>query len=130
MYWQVSLEHDSSLMCSAYSLDTNLSLPCMYLYDNNKYVAIVTLHLIDNQFTIQWDQVHNDDHVSDGPFTFQLTLFRDGSINFAYRQVRAQPALFIRLSICDRYPRPQTTPSFSTLHKEKWEGVVHVDNIM
>ena len=40
-----------------------------------------------NQLTIQWDQVHNDDHVSDGPFTFQLTLLKNGEIHFAYRQV-------------------------------------------
>ena len=62
---------------------------------------------VDKRFTVQWDQVHNHDHVngklssgsallsphftlcatSDGPFTFQLTLFPSGLIYFVYREV-------------------------------------------
>ena len=41
----------------------------------------------EDQFTIQWDKVHNHDHVSSGTFTFQLRLFKSGVIHFAYREV-------------------------------------------
>ncbi len=41
-----------------------------------------------DRFTVQWNQVHNHDHVNDGPFTFQVSLFQDGSIHFVYREVR------------------------------------------
>ena len=41
----------------------------------------------ENRFTIQWDKVHNHDHVANGTFTFQLTLFKSGEIHFVYREV-------------------------------------------
>ena len=40
-----------------------------------------------DQFTIQWDKVHNHDHVENGTFTFQLSLFKNGDIHFVYREV-------------------------------------------
>ena len=50
-------------------------------------------------FTIQWDNVHNNAHVDAGTFTFQLTLFRNGKIHFAYREVRVQ-CLCVCLCVC------------------------------
>ena len=41
----------------------------------------------DERFTVQWDRVRVVDHIEDGEFTFQVSLFRNGSIHFAYRDV-------------------------------------------
>ncbi len=50
---------------------------CLLLY---KYV-------VGDRFTVQWNNVHNNDHFEDGPFTFQVSLFKDGVIHFVYREV-------------------------------------------
>ena len=39
------------------------------------------------RFTVQWDRVHVTNHVDDGEFTFQTSLFRNGTIHFVYREV-------------------------------------------
>ena len=49
-------------------------------------ITLCTCHTED-RFTIQWDRVHNHDHVANGTFTFQLTLFKNGEIHFVYREV-------------------------------------------
>ena len=45
------------------------------------------LYYIDDRFTVQWDGVHAADHVNDGTFTFQVSLFSNGTIHFVYRNV-------------------------------------------
>ena len=40
------------------------------------------------RFTVQWDRVHITNHVENGTFTFQVSLFLNGTIHFAYREVR------------------------------------------
>jgi hypothetical protein len=44
----------------------------------------------DERFTVQWDQVHNHDHVEDGPFTFQVSIFPSGEIHFVYQEIPLQ----------------------------------------
>ncbi|XP_064402119.1 plexin domain-containing protein 2-like [Halichondria panicea] len=49
--------------------------------------ARIFIYSTSDRFTVQWNQVHNHDHVNDGPFTFQVSLFQDGSIHFVYREI-------------------------------------------
>ena len=67
------------------------------------YVHVLfPLHTAEN-FTIQWDKVHNNAHIENGTFTFQLTLFRSGHIHFAYREVRVQchcVCVCVRVRVC------------------------------
>uniref|UniRef100_A0A674DTZ6 Plexin domain containing 2a n=1 Tax=Salmo trutta TaxID=8032 RepID=A0A674DTZ6_SALTR len=48
-----------------------------------------TISYFDNgtALVVQWDQVHLQDSVSQGPFTFQTALHSDGRIVFAYKEV-------------------------------------------
>lgn len=41
----------------------------------------------NERFTVQWDQVHNQNHQDDGPFTFQVSIFPSGEIHFVYKEV-------------------------------------------
>jgi hypothetical protein len=41
----------------------------------------------ESRFTVQWDKVHNHDHLNDGPFTFQVSLFPSGEIHFVYLDI-------------------------------------------
>ena len=47
----------------------------------------------DDRYTVQWDEVHNHDHVDAGPFTFQVSLFPNGTIHFVYRNVSKEKIL-------------------------------------
>ncbi|XP_019864237.1 PREDICTED: plexin domain-containing protein 2-like isoform X2 [Amphimedon queenslandica] len=49
--------------------------------------AKILVYSTANRFTVQWEGVHNDDHINDGEFTFQVSLFPDGTIHFAYREI-------------------------------------------
>ena len=45
----------------------------------------VLVYSTEERFTVQWDQVLNHHRESDGPFTFQVSIFPSGKIYFAYR---------------------------------------------
>ena len=47
----------------------------------------VLVYSTEERFTVQWDQVLNHDHESVGPFTFQVSIFPSGKIDFAYRKL-------------------------------------------
>jgi len=49
--------------------------------------ARVLIRNTSNVFTVQWDGVHNHDHLEAGPFTFQVSLFPSGVIHFVYREI-------------------------------------------
>jgi hypothetical protein len=49
--------------------------------------ARILVYDTESRFTVQWNQVYNHDHVEDGPFSFQVSLFPNGSIYFVYREV-------------------------------------------
>lgn len=38
-------------------------------------------------FTVEWNQVRLQDSPKDGPFTFQTTLYRNGTIVFVYKTI-------------------------------------------
>ena len=40
-----------------------------------------------DRFTVQWDSVHVTNHETEGEFTFQVSLLRNGTIHFVYRNV-------------------------------------------
>jgi hypothetical protein len=41
----------------------------------------------ENSFTVEWRHVHLQDSQNKGPFTFQTTLYKNGTIVFAYREI-------------------------------------------
>ena len=47
----------------------------------------ILVYSTEERFTVQWDQVLNHDHETDGPFTFQVSIFPAGNIYFAYRKL-------------------------------------------
>ena len=47
----------------------------------------VLVYSTEERFTVQWDQVLNHHHENDGPFTFQVSIFPNGKIYFAYQQL-------------------------------------------
>ena len=71
---------------------------CAVINAFTAYLLFSTVHTAEN-FTIQWDRVHNNAHLDAGTFTFQLTLFRNGTIVFAYREVRVQICMFVHVCV-------------------------------
>ena len=66
-----------------------------------------TSALTGDQFTIQWDRVHNHDHVENGTFTFQLSLFKDGRIHFVYREVHVHVHTSLISNLQDKTCQPR-----------------------
>ena len=41
--------------------------------------------MLDSQFTVEWNNVHVKDSPDLGPFSFQLSLYKNGTIAFVYK---------------------------------------------
>jgi hypothetical protein len=54
---------------------------------NHTDTGRVLVFSTEERFTVQWDMVHNQDHLNDGPFTFQVSIFPSGVIHFVYKEV-------------------------------------------
>ena len=81
VYWYLL----SACIECAYYMYTYIYMEYVYMY---VYMYPYDIHVsAEDRFTVQWDKVHNHDHVSSGTFTFQLTLFKNGRIHFAYQEV-------------------------------------------
>ncbi|XP_077978675.1 plexin domain-containing protein 2-like [Glandiceps talaboti] len=52
-----------------------------------------TIRYVDtgSSFTCEWNSVHLDDQVQVGSFTFQVSLFKDGKIILAYKNIPLSP---------------------------------------
>ncbi len=62
---------------------------CIYT-DSPVCVCVCVCVCVADRFTVQWDKVHVTNHEENGTFTFQVSLFPNGSIHFAYREVCMQ----------------------------------------
>lgn len=45
------------------------------------------IHRLGTALVVQWNQIHLQDNISLGTFTFQAVLHNDGRIVFAYKRV-------------------------------------------
>lgn len=84
--------HDTRLMTQVQYLAPLMAYFNPHLDKDSK---VLTLH-DESKLTVQWNQVHLHNNKSAGPFTFQCTLHKNGTIWFAYQAVIAfHPVLLI-----------------------------------
>lgn len=60
---------------------------------------VVFVHCVGTALVVQWNQIHLQDSISLGTFTFQAILHTDGRIVFAYKEVTF--LLFCVLHFCE-----------------------------
>ena len=71
--WIAATQYVAPLMAN---FDTRLSTDSLIKYADN-----------GTAFTVQWEKVHIQNRISDGAFTFQVTLLNNGDIIFVYKDV-------------------------------------------
>lgn len=61
------------------------------LSDNYKWMGVfMCVCRAGTALVVQWNQIHLQDNVGLGPFTFQAVLHSDGRIIFSYKEVMIQ----------------------------------------
>ena len=64
-------------------------------YSNPRSSVIVYIYSDNSKFTAQWESVYESGAVSSKPFTFQVTLYLNGTIVFAYKNIPYSIANFV-----------------------------------
>ncbi|KAI1285085.1 Plexin domain-containing protein 2 [Halotydeus destructor] len=99
--WLAATQYIAPLMAN---FDTSISNESSIKYVNN-----------DTHFIVQWNDVELQDSTPPGNFSFQVTLFKDGDIVFAYKQlpmpIEAIPETKhpVKVGISDAYVIDRTT---------------------
>ncbi|XP_027057351.1 plexin domain-containing protein 2-like [Pocillopora damicornis] len=98
--------HDTRLMTQVQYLAPLMAYFNPHLDKDSK---VLTLH-DESKLTVQWNQVHLHNNKSAGPFTFQCTLHKNGTIWFAYQAIPVDVAKIphlpyhpVRVGIADAF---------------------------
>ena len=64
-------------------------------YSNPNSPVIVYIYSDSSKFTVQWESIYESGASSTKPFTFQVTLYSNGTIMFAYKHIPYSIANFV-----------------------------------